>query len=144
MNIDQSFRFLWLHYIEWVSNDHLGYTLLTLMAVGAVLYSGILHPRSCPLPYDGYVAATVVGLTLVTGIILLAVMPTSPLLSISGSIMGSPWLRGLYPMLMLCVIATTLVYGLVSGALSSWRDVIGLFCYGFRKWPWIVLLGMIW
>lgn len=144
MNIDQYFRFLWLHSAEWVGNTHLAYTLLAVMAVGAVIHSRILRPGSCPLPRDGYVAAMVVCLTFSAGVALLALIPTSPLLSISGGIEGSPWLAGLFPVMMFIIVITTLVYGLVSGALSSWRDVIDLLCCGFRKWPWLVLLGMIW
>ncbi len=144
MNIDQYFRFLWLHSAEWVGNTHLAYTLLTVLAVGAVIHSRILRPGSCPLPRDGYVAAMVVGLTFAAGVALLAIVPTSPLLSISGGIEGSPWLAGLFPVTIFIVVITTLVYGLVSGVLSSWRDVLDMLCYGFRKWPWLVLLGMIW
>lgn len=144
MNIDQYFRFIWLHSAEWVGNTHLAYTLLAVMAVGAVISSRILRPGSCPLPRDGYVAAMVVGLTFVTGVALLALIPTSPLLSISGGIEDSPWLAGLFPVMMIIIVITSLVYGLVSGALSSWRDVVDFLCYGFKKWPWLVLLGMIW
>ena len=144
MNIDQYFRFLWLHSAEWVGNTHLAYTLLAVMAVGAVIHSRILRPGSCPLPRDGYVAAMVVGLTFAAGVALLAIVPTSPLLSISGGIEGSPWLAGLFPVTIFIVVITTLVYGLVSGVLSSWRDVLDMMCYGFRKCPWLVLLGMIW
>lgn len=144
MNIDQFFRFLWLHGVEWVGDRHLAYVLMGLMALGAVVYSGMLRPRSCPMPRDGYIAAVVVGLTLTAGIVLLAVVPTSPLLSISGGIAGSPWLAGLYPISTVTVVIVSMVYGLVSGVLSSWLDVVELLCYGFRRWPWLILVGMVW
>lgn len=144
MNIDQFFRFLWLHGAEWVGDRHLAYVLMGLMAVGAVVRSGMLRPRSCLMPRDGYVAAVVVGLTLIVGIVLLAVVPTSPLLSISGGIAGSPWLAGLYPVSAVTVVIASMVFGLVSGVLSSWRDVVDFLCYGFRRWPWLILVGMVW
>lgn len=144
MNIDQYIRLIWLHGVDWIGNTHLAYTLLTLIAIGSVMYSGMLRPRSCPLPRDGYVAAMVVGLTLVVGVTLLAVLPTSPLLSIYGGIVGSPWMRGLYPAVMLIMTLTGVVYGLASGVLSSWHDVVATLCEGFRRWPWMILVGMLW
>lgn len=144
MNIDQFFRFLWLHGIDRVGDRYLAYVLFGMMAVGAVMYSGMLRPRSCPMPRDGYIAAVVVGVTLAAGIVLLAIVPTSPLLSISGGIAGSPWLAGLYPVSAVAVVIVSMVFGLVSGALSSWRDALELLCHGFRRWPWLILAGMIW
>lgn len=136
--MDELLRYLWLHGTERAASELLIYAILFLMAMGSVIRSRMLVLRDT----DGLVAAIVVAV--ISNLLLLfsALMPSSPLLGVTGKVFPSPWSHGLFQSLCIEIIIVSFVFGIVSGSLRSWREVLDLITYGIARWPWVILLAM--
>lgn len=139
MLIDDIIREVWLNGSEWTGGVMLVYAILTVVAIGGVAESGLYGHED----RDGIWASVVTFVTMLIVLLLLAFVPTSPLIGVTGNLFPSPWSHGLYPGLCFSILLTSLVYGLVSGTTHSLKDVINLLCYGIRHWPWVILLAML-
>lgn len=137
--MDELLRYLWLHGTERAASELLIYTILLLMAVGSVIRSRLLIVRDT----DGFIAAIVVAI--ISNLLLLfsAIMPSSPLLSVTGKVFPSPWSHGLFQSLCIETIIVSFVFGIVSGTIHSRRDVLDLITYGIARWPWAIILAMM-
>lgn len=136
--MDELLRYLWLHGTERAASELLIYTILLLMAIGSVIRSKLLVVRDT----DGLVAAIVVAVISNVMLVISALMPSSPLLSVTGKVFPSPWSHGLFQSLCIECIIVCFVFGIVSGTLHSRRDVLELITYGIARWPWAILLAM--
>lgn len=136
--MDELLRYLWLHGTERAASELLIYTILLLMAIGSVIRSKLLVVRDT----DGLVAAIVVAVISNVMLIISALMPSSPLLSVTGKVFPSPWSHGLFQSLCIECVIVSFVFGIVSGTLHSRRDVLELITYGIARWPWAILLAM--
>ena len=87
-------------------------------------------------------AAAVVAVISNVLLLLSALIPTSPLLSVTGRLFPSPWSHGLFQSLCIECIMVSFVFGIVSGTLHSMRDMLELITYGIARWPWAILLAM--
>lgn len=136
--MDELLRYLWLHGTERAASEMLVYVILFVVAVGSVIRSKLLVVRNM----DGLMAAAVV--TVISNVLLLlsALIPTSPLLSVTGRLFPSPWSHGLFQSLCIECIMVSFVFGIVSGTLHSMRDMLELITYGIARWPWAILLAM--
>jgi len=67
------------------------------------------------------------------GVVLLAFIPHAELLGVTGELYPSAFSDGLIPLLAFIVTAVSVVYGVVSGELSSVQAVYASLCYGLRK-----------
>ncbi len=137
--MNELLRYLWLHGTESMASQLLVYTILVLVAVGSVLRSKVFSVRD----HDARVAALLVALITVGVLLAAALLPGSPLLGVTGRVFPSPWSKGLLPSLCLSCTLVCLVFGLVSGTVHSWRDVLALVTHGIARWPWVVLLTML-
>lgn len=136
--MDELLRYLWLHGTERAASELLIYTILLLMAIGSVIRSKLLVVRDT----DGLVAAIVVAVISNVMLIVSALMPSSPLLGVTGKVFPSPWSHGLFQSLCIECVIVSFVFGIVSGTLHSRRDVLELITYGIARWPWAILLAM--
>lgn len=136
--MDELLRYLWLHGTERAASELLIYTILLLMAIGSVNRSKLLVVRDT----DGLVAAIVVAVISNVMLIVSALMPSSPLLGVTGKVFPSPWSHGLFQSLCIECVIVSFVFGIVSGTLHSRRDVLELITYGIARWPWAILLAM--
>lgn len=143
MNVDHILYNLWTQSVEYIADDVLAYILLTLLAVGTLQRSHIFDPKKTPQAKDGYMAAFIVAVVCLFIICALAFMPYSPLLNIRGTLLSSPWLYGLYPIICFDIVVVCIVYGLIGGTIRSFGDCIDALCTGFVKYPWLILIGMI-
>lgn len=136
--MDELLRYLWLHGTERAASEMLVYVILFVVAVGSVIRSKLLVVRNM----DGLMAAAVVAVISNVLLLLSALIPTSPLLSVTGRLFPSPWSHGLFQSLCIECIMLSFVFGIVSGTLHSMRDMLELITYGIARWPWAILLAM--
>lgn len=137
--MDEFIRHLWLHGTEQAASEFLVFVILLLMATGAILRSRLFVVRNM----DGMAAAVVVALICNALLLLSAIMPGSPLLGVTGRIFPSPWIHGFFQSLCFEAMLVALVFGLVSGTVSSVRHIIELFTYGISRWPWVIIMAML-
>lgn len=137
--MDELLRYLWLHGTERAASEMLVYVILFVVAVGSVIRSKLLVVRNM----DGLMAAAVVAVISNVLLLLSALIPTSPLLSVTGRLFPSPWSHGLFQSLCIECIMVSFVFGIVSGTLHSMRDMLELITYGIARWPWAILLAMV-
>lgn len=136
--MDELLRYLWLHGTERAASEMLVYVILFVVAVGSVIRSKLLVVRNM----DGLMAAAVVVVISNVLLLLSALIPTSPLLGVTGRLFPSPWSHGLFQSLCIECIMVSFVFGIVSGTLHSMRDMLELITYGIARWPWAILLAM--
>lgn len=136
--MDELLRYLWLHGTERAASEMLVYVILFVVAVGSVIRSKLLVVRNM----DGLMAAAVVAVISNVLLLLSALIPTSPLLGVTGRLFPSPWSHGLFQSLCIECIMVSFVFGIVSGTLHSMRDMLELITYGIARWPWAILLAM--
>ena len=136
--MDELLRYLWLHGTERAASEMLVYVILFVVAVGSVIRSKLLVVRNM----DGLMAAAVVAVISNVLILLSALIPSSPLLGVTGRLFPSPWSHGLFQSLCIECILVSFVFGIVSGTLHSLRDMLELITYGIARWPWAILLAM--
>ncbi len=137
--MDELLRYLWLHGTDRATSELLVYTILLLMALGGVIRSRILVVRDI----DGQIAAVVVAVIANALLLFSAIVPSSPLLGVTGKVFPSPWSHGLFQSLCIECIIVCFVFGVVSGTLHSRRDMLELLTYGIARWPWAILLAML-
>lgn len=136
--MDELTRYIWLHGTEAAASELLVYTILLLMALGSVIRSRILSVRDA----DGLLAASVVAVASTVLLGISALIPGSPLLGVTGKVFPSPWSHGLIQSLCIECVIVCGVFGLVSGTIHSWHDVLELVTYGISRWAWAILLAM--
>jgi aminobenzoyl-glutamate transport protein len=137
--MDELLRYLWLHGTDRAASELLVYTILLIMALGGVIRSRILVVRDI----DGQIAAVVVAVIANALLLFSAIVPSSPLLGVTGKVFPSPWSHGLFQSLCIECIIVCFVFGVVSGTLHSRRDMLELLTYGIARWPWAILLAML-
>lgn len=137
--MDEFLRYLWLHGTESGASELLVYIILLDVAMGSVIRSKILVVRDL----DGLVAAIVVAVISNVLLLISALIPSSPLLSVTGKLFPSPWSHGLFQSLCIECIVVCFIFGVVSGTIHSKRDVLDFITYGIRRWPWTILLTML-
>ena len=136
--MDELLRYLWLHGTERAASEMLVYVILFVVAVGSVIRSKLLVVRNM----DGLMAAAVVAVISNVLLLLSALIPSSPLLGVTGRLFPSPWSHGLFQSMCIECIMVSFVFGIVSGTLHSMRDMLELITYGIARWPWAILLAM--
>ena len=137
--MDELLRTIWLHGASSLASPILVYAILLLMTIGSFVHSRILKDKD----FDGLIASVVVAVLLTIVLVILAVLPTSPLLGVTGRLIPSPWIHGLPASCMVCSILVSLTYGLVSGNVHGFSSILENLTYGISKWPWVLLLSML-
>lgn len=136
--MDEILRNIWLRGAENTASVWLVYCIMLLSTIGSVVFSGLYKLKN----RDALLAAILVAFAGMVGVILTAVVPTSPLLGVTGTLFPSPWSHGLFPVLCMLSITVSLTYGLVAGTIHSLYDVLRMVSYGVSRWSWVVILVM--
>ena len=136
--MDDIIRNIWLRGAENVASVWLVYCIILLSAIGSIVYSRLYEFKD----RDALLAAILVALTFIAGIVLTAIIPSSPLLGVTGTLFPSPWSHGLFPVICLLLMSVSVTYGLVSGTVRTLSDVICIICYGISRWSWVVVAVM--
>jgi aminobenzoyl-glutamate transport protein len=137
--MDEILRYIWLHGIDRAASEFLVYVVLFIVSAGCLIRSKLFSVRDTEAQISVVVVIIVFNLLL----ILAAIVPNSPLLSVTGELFPSPWSHGLFQSLCLECVLVSFVFGVVAGTIRSLRDTLELFTFGIRKWPWTILLAML-
>lgn len=123
-----------------VASPLLAWLLLSMMAVGAFLRSGLTslwhEDRSRILSYRDRTAfrvSLVLLVAYVAAILLLTVVPHAVLLSASGSLFPSPFSRSIIPIVAFGLTLVSITFGMMSGRMQSLSDVLEVLSYGIRR-----------
>lgn len=141
--MNELLRHIWMYGMQHSATVWLVAAILALVAVGSVISSGL--SRNLRLRFwedDALLASTILAVLMTILLVLTAVIPNSPLRGVTGTLIPSPWLTGLFPALCTLVVTVSIVYGLLSGNINSMRRLISVLTYGISRWPWIILIAM--
>ena len=136
--MDEILRNIWLRGAENTASVWLVYCIMLLSTVGSIVFSGLFKPKN----RDALLAAILVAIVGLVGVLLTAVVPTSPLLGVTGTLFPSPWSHGIFPVLCMLSITVSLTYGLVAGTIHSLPDVLRMVSHGISRWSWVVIVVM--
>lgn len=130
-----------------VASPMLAWLLLSMMAVGAFLRSGLTslwhEDRSRILSYRDRTAfrvSLVLLVAYVVAILLLTVVPHAVLLSASGSLFPSPFSRSIIPIVAFGLTLVSITFGMMSGRMQSLSDVLEVLSYGIRRYAPLLVL----
>lgn len=130
-----------------VASPLLAWLLLSMMAVGAFLRSGLTslwhEDRSRILSYRDRTAfrvSLVLLVAYVAVILLLTVVPHAVLLSASGSLFPSPFSRSIIPIVAFGLTLVSITFGMMSGRMQSLSDVLEVLSYGIRRYAPLLVL----
>ena len=127
-----------MHGTAHVASPLLTHALKILIAKGRIIHSRLFRHRDVDAIWTSIVVATICIISL----ILLAVLPSSPLIGVTGSLYPSPWVDGLIPALCTSAIIISVTFGLVSGKINTLRTLLDNLTYGIQRWPWAILAAM--
>lgn len=130
-----------------VASPMLAWLLLSMMAVGAFLRSGLTslwhEDHSRILSYRDRTAfrvSLVLLVAYVVAILLLTVVPHAVLLSASGSLFPSPFSRSIIPIVAFGLTLVSITFGMMSGRMQSLSDVLEVLSYGIRRYAPLLVL----
>ena len=130
-----------------VASPLLAWLLLSMMAVGAFLRSGLTslwhEDRSRMMSYRDRTAfrvSLVLLVVYVAAILLLTVVPHAVLLSASGSLFPSPFSRSIIPIVAFGLALVSIAFGMVSGRIQLLSDILDALSYGIRRYAPLLVL----
>lgn len=139
----EGLRWLFLHSIANSFDNDLFFCVLAISALGVWLRV-IPHPTIISVRRRAVLICLFVGLLLVSVASFAAFHPDSPLLSINGTIVGSPLSHGALPFLCNSIILLGIIYGFVVGAIRSLDTFVDVLVSGVRKYaPWLLLYLLV-
>ena len=136
--MDDLIRHIWMHGTARVASPLLTHALMILIAIGSIIHSRLFRHHDVDAIWTSIVVATICLISL----ILLAVLPSSPLIGVTGSLYPSPWVDGLIPALCTSAVVISITFGLVSGRINTLRTLLDNLTYGIQRWPWAILAAM--
>lgn len=136
--MDDLIRHIWMHGTARVASPLLTHALMILIAIGSIIHSRLFRHHDVDAIWTSIVVATICIISL----ILLAVLPSSPLIGVTGSLYPSPWVDGLIPALCTSAVIISITFGLVSGKINTFRTLLANLTYGIQRWPWAILAVM--
>lgn len=135
-------------FAEMLASTALVNILLIAMAGGCLWKSGLLEALSVRSlsNYRKRVALFASLLFVVAyalAVLALTVVPHAVLLSSTGHLLSSPFTRALIPIVAFGLLATSVVYGWVSGRFDSLAKAVGSLSYGIGKGAPVVVLYVL-
>ena len=116
--------------------------LSIIIGIGCVIRSGILHPQKKKEFHTLYIVSVVLVILTAT-LLLCALHPHSPLLSVTGQIKNSPFIHGLPTIFIWCVIFLSMLYALLAQHVKTMEDFSDLFTYGIKKFSSVIVFAML-
>lgn len=149
----EGLRWIFLHAQESFHSPVLACLILVLMATGAVSRSGlgsilmlIFRRRKHLITYRQWVALLFAGfsvLVLLVCAVLLITFPRAVLLSATGHLFPSPFMKGVFPAAVIGIQFVALQYGMLSNHLRGINECMSVLYWGLQKnalWIVVVLL----
>jgi p-aminobenzoyl-glutamate transporter AbgT len=116
--------------------------LCATIGVGSVIRCAILDRKKKEDVNALYLVLIVFVLLLVI-ILLSALHPHSPLLSITGQLKNSPFIQGLPTVFIWCVIFLSILYAILTHRLKTVGDFSDLLTYGIRRFAPLLVVVML-
>lgn len=127
-----------------VASPLLVWTLLLLSALGCLQKSGVF---GAPYHYRSRLAMSVALVFLLIYVAIIALLTLSPhaiLLSATGELFPSAFSRSLVPIIAFGIILFSVAFGMMSGRLETFGDILQALSYGIAKGaPLLVLLILL-
>lgn len=139
---DEGWRWTFTHGMDAFWNYGLQFLILLLTTIGVLEYvitrsRGSIHRKAL-------YASSFVALFLLCLLLMAALLPQSPLLSLTGGLRYSPFIYGLPMALCFIAIISSLIYGLMARCIQSLGDFADFVSYGLHRHAiWIVIAMMI-
>lgn len=116
--------------------------LSIIIGCGSIIRSGILHPQKHK-EYNALYLVLFVLVVLVATLLVSALHPHSPLLSITGEIKNSPFIHGLPTIAIWCIIFLSTLYALQAQHVKTMDDFSDMFTYGIKKFSSVIVIVML-
>lgn len=114
----------------------------SIIGVGSVIRCGILDGKTKKdinaLYLVSFVLVLLIGVLLVT-----ALHPHSPLLSVTGEVRNSPFIQGLPTVFIWCVVFLSILYAVQTERIKTIEDFTDLLTFGIRKFSSVIVIAML-
>lgn len=112
------------------------------ICLGCVIRCGIFDRRT-KKDINALYLVSFVFILLVAILLISALHPQSPLLSVTGEIKNSPFIQGLPTVFIWCIIFLSILYALQTQQIKTIEDFSGLLTYGIRRFAAVILIIML-
>jgi len=139
---DEGWRWTFTHGMDAFLNYSLLLFVLLLISIGVWEY--VLFRSDCRLNRKAIFASLSFACVFFLLLILTAILPFSPLLSITGGLRDSPLIHGLPLFVCIATIISAFIYGLLARCISSFNDFSDFISYGLHRHSiWIVIFMLV-
>ena len=114
----------------------------SIIGLGCVICSGILD-RKTKKDINALYSVSIVLVLLVVVLLIIALHPHSPLLSVTGEIKNSPFIHGLPTVSIWFVILLSSLYAIQTQRAKTIEDFSGLLTYGVRRFSSVIVIVML-
>ena len=111
-----------------------------VIGLGSVMRCGILDDKK---DRNALYVVLITSVFIVVALLLSALHPQSPLLSVTGEIKNSPYIHGLPTILVWCIIFLSALYSILSHRVKNADEFVDLLTYGIRRYSTMVLIVML-
>ena len=113
-----------------------------IIGCGSVIRSGILHPQK-KKEFNALYIVSFVLVILTAALLLSALHPHSPLLSVTGEVRNSPFIQGLPTVFIWCVVFLSILYAVQTERIKTIEDFTDLLTFGIRKFSSVIVIAML-
>lgn len=144
----EGIRWFFGSFVGNVASPVLVWLLILAMAISVLVDTRLLHDvrRLAVLPYRPRFALQFVAFELflfVVVVIMTALVPHAPLLSVTGQLFPSSFSRSIIPMTAFWIILMSVTYGLLSGKMKTGGDVFQSITRGLSRVASLVLVYIV-
>ena len=116
--------------------------LSAIIGIGSVARCGILAPKE-KKDINALYLVLFVSVIFISALLVSALHPQSPLLSVTGEIRGSAFIHGLHTIVIWCIIFLSTIYAVQTKRTKTIDDFSDIFMYGIRKFSSIIVIAML-
>ena len=144
----EGIRWFFGSFVGNVASPLLVWILVLAMAFSVMADTRLLHDirHLAALPYRPRFALQFVAFELflfIVVVVISALVPHAPLLSVTGQLFPSSFSRSLIPMIAFCVILMSVTYGLLSGKMKSWDEAFLSITRGVSRVAPLILVYIV-
>lgn len=107
---------------------------------GSVIRCGILDEKK---DINALCVVLITSVLIVVALLLSALHPQSPLLSVTGEINNSPYIHGLPTILVWCIVFLSALYSILSHRVKNADDFVDLLTFGIRRFSTMIIIVML-
>ena len=144
----EGIRWFFGSFVSNVASPLLVWLLILAMAISVLVDTRLVHDvrRLSALPYRPRFALQFVAIEFflfIVVVMMTALVPHAPLLSVTGQLFPSSFSRSMIPMIAFCIILMSVTYGLLSGKMKSWDDVFRSITRGVSRVAPLILVYIV-